>query len=132
MATLSAAASSAGQAQPTGSTIRLQGKCEYGERITPYADGSNGFAWCDSIVIVQDGQHATFDFLRESWGSMVRYEADPSSDPMVVMRVQVRNRPAEPAQGTCTIYRLEGRISTVTCIATARQLAWAANFVPRR
>jgi hypothetical protein len=63
-----------------------------------YADGSNGFSWCDSVVI--DGARAWFDFRRRTWGSMVRYEGEPRSDGMV--------------------------------IATARQLTWAANFVPRQ
>jgi hypothetical protein len=112
-------------------SISLQGRCDYGDKVTPYADGSNGFTWCDSVVIAQDGEQTSFDFRRESWGSMVRYEGELSGDTMRITRVHVRDRPAEAARGQCIIYRANGRISTVTCVANARQLAWAANFIPR-
>jgi hypothetical protein len=75
---------------------------------------------------------ASVEFLRESFGSSVRYEGSWSGDTMTIARVQPRDRPLEPAQGYCRVFYREGAISTVTCVANTRQLAFAANFVTRR
>ena len=117
-------------------SLELEGRCEYGRKVEAYIDGRNGFAQCDTLTITQDGDRAVFDFGRSWLGSTARYEvAAPgdvlASETTAITRVEVRNRPSEPATGTCTIYRRDEQISTVTCVATARQLAFAANFVPR-
>lgn len=113
-------------------TIRLQGRCDYRPEIAPYVDERNGFAVCDTVVLTQGGEGAAVEFLRESFGSSVRYEGAWSGDTMTIARVQPRDRPLEPAQGYCRVFYRDGAISTVTCVANTRQLAFAANFVTRR
>lgn len=127
-AMLAAVPASAGQGNTGIQPAKLHGRCEYGSKVTEYIGPAAGFARCDSLVIdTRDG--GVLDFRQQGFGSVVRYEGEFVGDTMTIRRVDLPEKPARQAEGTCTIDRNEGRISNVSCIAIAGRLSFAANFV---
>jgi hypothetical protein len=109
--------------------IELHGRCEYGAQAAKYLDGKNGFARCDTLVI-DDRDGAVLDFRQQGFGSVVRYEGKLTGDRMAIARVDLPEKPARKATGTCKIQRTDGRIANVTCTAFATgHLTFSANFV---
>jgi hypothetical protein len=127
-AMLAATPASAGHGDTGIQPSKLHGRCEYGNQVSKYISPAAGFARCDSLVIdTRDG--GVLDFRQQGFGSVVRYEGEFVGDKMKIRRVDLPEKPAKQAEGTCTIYRREGRISNVSCIAIAGRLSFAVNFV---
>jgi hypothetical protein len=111
--------------------IELHGRCEYAPRVAAYAGAGNGFALCDRLVLSGDGEQGAFDFRQENVGSIARYTGALTGETLTVRQIDLRGQPAKDARGSCTIYRFEGRITKVDCVATVRHLTYAASFVRR-
>jgi len=80
--------------------------------------------------VIDNRQGGVLDFRQQGFGSVVRYEGDLAGDKMTIARVDLPEKPARKASGTCKIQRTDGRISTVTCTAFASgRLTFSANFV---
>ena len=115
----------------------LKGNCQYNANAFRLLDGTNGFANCNGLVIKRNGNKASFDFRRGSWGSMVRYDGDLSGDVMTIDHIKLRGKQLQAAEGTCTVYWHEQfgdgmRVSTVTCVAKVAQMTYVANFMVSR
>ena len=108
-------------------SVELRGACEYGAEAQRLADGSNVFLFCDAATIEQDGVLSFFD----NGDRRVRYMGDFDGSKMAIRELQLRDQPVKSARGTCTIYRREGRISTITCVGVVRNITYATNFVPK-
>ncbi|QLC24040.1 hypothetical protein HFP57_02660 [Parasphingopyxis algicola] len=110
-----------------------RGQCEYADRFAPLLEqGDHSFALCDSVAIDPGGDRDTFDFRRDSWGSMIRFEGALAGDRMAVSHIRLRANEPRPATGTCEIFHRGEALSTIACVATARGQTYVANFVPRR
>ncbi|WP_442623118.1 hypothetical protein [Parasphingopyxis sp.] len=116
-------------AQNRAEVQMFRGQCEYSDRFAPLLErGDHSFALCDSATVAG----GVFDFRRDSWGSMMRFEGTRSGDRMAIGHVQLRSGSRRAATGACEIFYRDGAVSTIACTAVAGGRTYAANFVPRR
>ena len=127
MAVLFLAATTTAQAEDAEErSVELHGSCRYGAEVQRRAGQPNVLMFCDEATI-EPGAAVTFfdDGYRRA-----RYAGDFDGSEMEIRELQLRNQPAKPARGTCTIYRRGAKILTITCIGVVRNVTYAANFIP--
>jgi hypothetical protein len=116
----------------TGARTELSGRCEYSDRVARFRH-ETALIVCDTASIERNEASATFDFRQRSWGSMARFSGPMEGNTMAVARVTLRDGRSVAATGTCEIvYRDNGQILTISCLARAGSRSVAANFVPSR
>jgi len=107
----------------------LSGHCQYPDRVLRF-QSQTALLPCDTLTIRRDGQGATLDFSRRSWGTAIRLTGDMPGDRMSIGSLSLRDGAPVAATGTCEIFYANGNVSVVSCLAKAGSRSYATNFVP--
>ncbi|MEM7689514.1 MAG: hypothetical protein AAF291_10875 [Pseudomonadota bacterium] len=127
IATLSLASSA--QATPAHDKDRVgSGQCFYADRYAPLLGQGVVFADCDSAAIERDGDRAVFRFRNSELERPMDFRARLEGGRWKIDAVRARVGGWQETTGTCTIYRNQGAISTLTCITERGATLYAANF----
>ncbi len=108
---------------------RFTGRCAYNQEVLKHRDDTV-LAQCDAVAIDLEGDAASIAFDLRSWDvTMLRFQGKMTGpDVMTVSQLTLRNGTRDEATGSCRIFRVEGRVSAVSCLATMRGRAYAANI----
>ena len=118
----------AAEVDPEG-RMRLEGRCTYNQEVLKHRDDTV-LAQCDAVAIDIEDDTASIAFDLRSWDvTMLRFRGKMTGpDLMTVRQLTLRNGTRDEATGSCRIFRVEGRVSAVSCLATMRGRAYAANI----
>lgn len=108
---------------------RFTGRCTYNQEVLKHRDDTV-LAQCDAVAIDLEDDTASIAFDLRSWDvTMLRFQGKMTGpDLMTVRQLTLRNGTSDEATGSCRIFRVEGRVSAVSCLATMRGRAYAANI----
>ncbi|MAC58201.1 MAG: hypothetical protein CMH85_07975 [Novosphingobium sp.] len=110
--------------------MRLEGRCTYNQEVLKHRDDTV-LAQCDAVALDdRENDTASIAFDLRSWDvTMLRFQGKMTGpDTMTVRQLTLRNGTRDEATGSCRIFRVEGRVSVVSCLATIRGRAYAANI----
>lgn len=112
--------------------IVIEGRCQYSDSVARYRNEAT-LILCDTAIIDRSAMNATLDFTQRSWGSMAQFTGDMLGDKMTISQMTLRDGRQIAAKGTCEIFhRNDGKLSVISCLATAGSRTIAANFIPSR
>lgn len=123
LAPLLLAASPASDTRP-----EYDGWCQYSEAVRERADAATVLIDCSSFALDQSGASAGFEFGQRGWEKHTRFEGQLLGERMQVTSVVLRNGSRLEARGDCEIFRANGNISVVSCMAEAKAVWYVANF----
>lgn len=112
-------------------TTVLNGQCRYSDRVIHHREGTD-LIQCDTVSIDHESTAAILDFGQRNWGSTVRFAGGMTGETMAVTSIAFRAGGFMPATGKCEIFRRNGTLSEISCLARAGTRWIAANFVPSR
>lgn len=118
----------AGTAGVTGAEEQLQGRCRYSAAVQAHREDTV-LVTCDAVTIDKPAGTGGIVFSQDNWDVvMIRFQGEWTGDRMAVSHLVLRNGIDGPAKGTCEVFRREGRVSAVSCLATMAGSTYAANF----
>lgn len=117
------------QAAIAPSEDMIQGQCTYSEALRKFRPRP-ALAICDSLSIERNAGSATFAFILSGSPQIMRFSGDMSGNRMTVKRLELTGEKPAAATGTCEIFRNNGKISTVSCLAHIGPDSYAASFLP--
>ncbi|WP_394728291.1 hypothetical protein [Altererythrobacter sp. GH1-8] len=116
-------------AAPKGDTpIELNGFCQYTEWVQQRADEATVLLDCSRFVLDQSGSSAGFEFGQRGWKSKTRFEGQLVGEQLDVTALVLSNGSRLEARGECEIFRTNGKVSVVSCLAEAKAVWYVANF----
>ncbi|MCJ2185435.1 hypothetical protein [Novosphingobium beihaiensis] len=127
-----ALAASMGGGTDTAGDLHLQGRCAY-NAVVRAQRGDTVLVTCDTVDIDLSADAGSVVYSRRSWDvTMLRVEGEWEGDSMTVRHMVLRNGTSDDAKGMCRIFRREGRVSVVSCLAKMGTRSYAANFETSR
>lgn len=108
--------------------IELDGWCEYTEWVQERAGEATVLIECSRFVLDDSGAAAGFEFGQRGWKTNTRFEGLLSGERMEVTSLVLSNGSRLKARGECGIFRANGKVSVVSCLAEAKAVWYVANF----